>query len=124
MNLLLKHVGPRDAEIVRLVAHPDVIEMIRSVRRQYREYITMDLMLELPALRPWPHMPIFARRWEFPPHPWVEYGPSDERWARPIGFGREVDDRETVVAYGIHRMPMPDAEIPAPARRPVAWSIF
>jgi hypothetical protein len=28
--------------------------------------------------------------WEFPPDPRVEYESTDEDWARPLGFGREI----------------------------------
>jgi hypothetical protein len=29
--------------------------------------------------------------WQFPDHRFVEYEPKDETWARPLGYGREVD---------------------------------
>lgn len=36
------------------------------------------------------------KRWQFPQDPFVEYEKSDERWARPIGFGREVTEQVSV----------------------------
>lgn len=32
-----------------------------------------------------------CRAWQFPADRFVEYEQSDEAWARPLGFGREVD---------------------------------
>jgi hypothetical protein len=43
--------------------------------------------------------------WEFPKERFVTYESSDEKWARPLGFGREVEITETmfipraVIAY-------------------------
>ncbi len=31
-----------------------------------------------------------VKQWEFPPSKFVTYTKSDEAWARPLGFGREV----------------------------------
>jgi len=31
-----------------------------------------------------------VKQWEFPPSKFVTYTRSDEAWARPLGFGREV----------------------------------
>lgn len=31
-----------------------------------------------------------VRQWEFPPSKFVTYTKSDESWARPLGFGKEV----------------------------------
>lgn len=31
------------------------------------------------------------RRWEFHDDRFVEYGPEDEPWAKPLGFGKEVE---------------------------------
>jgi hypothetical protein len=42
-------------------------------------------------IRESPHCPRFARRWEFPADPFVEYSEADEAWAKPVGFGRYVD---------------------------------
>lgn len=34
--------------------------------------------------------PRFEKEWEFPKDKFVEYEPSDEKWARRLGFGKEV----------------------------------
>jgi hypothetical protein len=41
------------------------------------------------------------KRWEFPHVPFVEFESGDERWARRLGFGREVEVVETITARGI-----------------------
>lgn len=38
-----------------------------------------------------PYVPKWITKWEFPYTPFVEYELSDVDWARPLGFGREVD---------------------------------
>jgi hypothetical protein len=38
------------------------------------------------------------KTWEFPSDPFVEYEESDERWARPLGFGKEVNTPTTLTA--------------------------
>ncbi len=38
--------------------------------------------------------------WLFPPHRFIEYEPSDEAWARPLGFGREIDELTTMKIDG------------------------
>lgn len=37
-----------------------------------------------------------VRQWEFPPSRFVSYGKSDEAWARPLGFGKEVLVEKTI----------------------------
>lgn len=72
-----------------------------------------------------PHMPKHPRKkvWQFPRDPFVEYEASDEEWARPCGFGTEVevDDTEKFVCYAIR----PDAyqvKIPPDAfEKPIRW---
>ncbi len=55
------------------------------------------------------HQPV----WKFPPHRFVEYEQSDERWARPLGFGHEetilVEDTVTAVVTAMRMEPMIDA---------------
>lgn len=36
-----------------------------------------------------------VKQWEFPPSKFVTYTKSDEAWARPLGFGREVTVERT-----------------------------
>ena len=36
-----------------------------------------------------------VKQWEFPPSKFVTYTKSDESWARPLGFGREVTVERT-----------------------------
>lgn len=35
-------------------------------------------------------------KWEFPKERFVTYEPSDERWCRPLGIGREITIQETI----------------------------
>lgn len=38
-----------------------------------------------------------VRRWQFPESRFVEFDRDDEEWARPLGYGHEVESIETVV---------------------------
>lgn len=40
-------------------------------------------------------------RWEFPSDRFIEYEPSDEVWARPIRFGKEVEYTPTLEMSGV-----------------------
>jgi hypothetical protein len=51
-----------------------------------------------------PLMPKHPKKWQFPRDPFVDYEESDEAWARPINYGKEVDDTTKLVGYAI-RMP-------------------
>lgn len=42
-------------------------------------------------------IPEFIQEWVIPPHPWVEYEKSDERWAIPIGYGKYIDTEDRAV---------------------------
>ena len=46
-----------------------------------------------------PYVSRYSRKWEFPASPFTEYEASDEEWARPVCFGREVDDPDRPVVY-------------------------
>lgn len=35
--------------------------------------------------------------WEFPKDKFCRYEASDELWARPLGFGREIEVKDTLV---------------------------
>ena len=59
------------------------------------------------------HMPIWNTKWQFPSDPFVDYEKSDEKWAKPVGYGCEVDD------VGNHLiMAMNDWKLPYIAVRP------
>lgn len=46
-----------------------------------------------------PYVPRYGRKWEFPASPFTEYEASDEEWARPVRFGKEVDDPDKAIVY-------------------------
>lgn len=50
-----------------------------------------------------PHVPLHGQKWEFPSDPFVDYEEGDEAWARPIGYGRLVEDRDNFVVYRMYR---------------------
>lgn len=49
-----------------------------------------------------PLLPAFGKKWEFPSDPFVDYEAKDEEWARPIGYGKEVDDSDNPVFFSVN----------------------
>lgn len=41
-------------------------------------------------------MTVKRKRWKFPTDRFVSYDDHDEVWARPLGFGKEVEVTETI----------------------------
>ena len=61
---------------------------------------------------------LFTRpRWVFPITRFVQYGPEDEAWARPLGFGYENDperhERWRFRAVGYAAYPGPSIRFPS-----------
>lgn len=49
------------------------------------------------------YLPRYMKRWEFPYDKYIEYGPEDEIWSRPINFGRLIETTD-LLFYIIDRM--------------------
>ena len=64
------------------------IEFHQSNERIYKQLAAI-LLPETLELR----LETTGRKWEFPKDRFVEYEKSDEAWARPLGFGKEVDTK-------------------------------
>lgn len=43
------------------------------------------------------HVSKWRTKWIFPDDPFVEYSESDEQWARPIHYGKEVETKEPAI---------------------------
>lgn len=50
-----------------------------------------------------PFVPLHPKKWQFPSDPFTEYEASDEAWARPVRYGREVDDKSRMIVYAMSR---------------------
>ncbi len=49
-----------------------------------------------------PLLPAYGKKWEFPRDPFVDYEVKDESWARPIGYGKEVEDPDNPVFFQVN----------------------
>lgn len=101
-----------------VVTHPDnmpwLLGSLRAAARQ-RPKATFNGVIIDPLnafdIQENSHLPRFASRWEFPKN-WssrfIQYEPSDEAWARPLGYGREVETNDPLVLMVDEKLFWPD----------------
>jgi hypothetical protein len=92
-----------------IACHPDNLPALELTLYMLKR--DHGVTLGLPIM-PSPAMPKRRTRWEFPRDPFVEYEAKDERWARPLGIGREVDDGPLFLAFSDTPGTMIDLRLP------------
>lgn len=101
----ISHVARDTAKIKILVMHPDNAEILKAKFGVNHPELPPILNLT-PNIQFYgfdiyfdDKLPKYAKKWEFPASPFVEYDKVDEAWARPLGYGREVDDKNTPMIF-------------------------
>lgn len=73
-----------------IICHPVNYELLKLAAKTGGIPMGMEI-------RPNPYVPIFVSEWQFPKDwssRWIDYEKSDETWAKPLGYGRQVETNE------------------------------
>lgn len=97
---------PRRRDPENLFVHPDVLAAIKDAAAFAGPMGILGRNVKLFGMPVYSSslMPKHPRKWQFPRDPFVDYEKSDEAWARPVNYGKEVDDTTKLIGYSI-RMP-------------------
>lgn len=93
----------RPAPRLDILCHPENLKRLAALNAPLG---ALDSLYSVPVYES-QHLPRFGKKkkWKFASDPFVEYEAKDEGWARPVGYGEEVevDDPDKRVAYAINR---------------------
>ena len=77
----------------KIICHPDNFDLIKKEIPPLEYPGNLLWGIEIVVDK---NIPKYARRWQFPYSPFIEYEKSDEEWAIKLSYGRWIDTDEPV----------------------------